>query len=409
MRKFTTIIAGALFLMGWSTLFTSPAWAQAKVSITGSVRFNAIFSDRIYAGGTQSIAPGNIPFDSGPKAEKERDHRETILDARRSRIQIDISDTAPGNITLAGRIQADFDTSDGNALTSNSRHLRLRLAYGQASLPNGFTLRAGQARTIVSEFGDNLIGGVGVAEVINENDYFDQLQARQPALQVAWTSKMGGGDLTVGAGVEKQAVGVKSRTGLSTVVDERQGEGQDVPLIGAGVRYRSPLFSVFARGAAAKARVILSGTGKDEDEAVWLAAISAEVKPTAMLTLVGQYWVSNGLNRINGTFNDVALVNGKLEGVEAQAFHVGAQLRLTKDVRFNAVYQWMKADDNAKIFDLTASSGDKEKFQAINLNVIYAFWARWDAGLEYMHAKVESFGDSDGTINIVNFRLRFNF
>ena len=405
MRKLVAVVAGGLFWLGWQAVL--PSSVEGAVSVNGQVRFNAIFSDRIYGSG-QTIAPGDLPFDSGSLAVKERDNNQTILDVRRSRINVDSADDAPGNIKLSSRIQVDFDTSDGNALTSNSRHPRLRLAYGQASLPNGVTIRAGQVRTILSEFGDNLIGGVAAPDVINENGHFDQLQARQPAIQVAWTGKMGGGDLTVGAAVEKQAVSAKSRTGFSTVVDERQGEGQDVPLFGAGVRYRDPLFAVFARGGFAKGKVILTGGG-DQDETVWVWAIGAEVKPIAMLTIHGQYWISNGLNRINGAFSDVALVSGKLEAIEAQALNVGAQLRLTPDLRFNAVYQWMKADDDPKIFNLTASSGDKEEFQAFNLNFIYRFWKNWDTGLEYMHAKVESFGASDGTINIINFRLFYSF
>ena len=405
MKRLVAVIAGVFFWLGWQAVSLSPV--EAAVSVNGQVRLNVIFSDRIYGSG-QTIAPADIPFDSGPLSVKERDNNQTIIDARRSRINVVGSEDAPGNIRLSSLVQVDFDTSDGNALTSNSRHPRLRLAYGQATLPNGVTLRAGQVRTILSEFGDNLIGGVAAPDVINENGHFDQLQARQPGIQVAWTGKMGGGDLTAGVAIEKQAPDAKSRTGFSAVVDERQAEGQDVPLFGAGVRYRDPLVAVFARGGLAKGKVILTGGG-DQDETVWLWAIGAEVKPVAMLTIHGQYWISQGLNRINGTFDDVALVSGKLETIEAQAFNVGAQLRLTPDLRFNAVYQWMKADDDPKIFDLSATSADKEEFQALNVNFIYRFWKNWDTGLEYLHGKVESFGATDGTINIVNFRVFYYF
>ncbi len=407
MRKLGLVLAAGLVWAGVQLLVAPPAAADLKVSVNGQIRFNVIYADQIWGSG-QTIAPTDLPFDSGPKANKETDHSQTVLDARRTRFWVDATDTA-GNIKLMSRIQVDFNTGDGNAKVSNSRHLRLRLAYGQATTPEGFTLRAGQVRTILSEFGDNLIGGVGAPDVINENGHFTQLQARQPGIQLAWTAKAAGGDLTVGAAVEKQGVDVKSRTGLSAAVDEGQGAGQDVPFFGGGIRYRSPLFSVFARGAVSKARVILSGTGKDEDETVWLGAVGLEVKPTAMLTVMGQYWFTDGLNRINGTFKDVALVGGDLEGVEAQAFLVGVQLKATKALTFNVVYEWMEADDDPKIFDLSRTSGDKETIQTFNINVIYKFWTRWDTGIEYQYGKVDSFGASDGTINIVNYRLRFYF
>lgn len=409
MRKFGILMAVSLVWAGWQALPTPPAEAELKVSITGDIRFNAIFSDLIL-GNRQTIPPGAVPFDSGPAANKELDNNETIIDARRTRFNIIATDTGPGNIQLRSHIQADFDTTDGNALVSNSRRLRLRLAYAQGTMPEGFTIRFGQVRTIMSEYGDNLIGGVGVPDVLDENGHFNQIQARQPSLQVAWTTKMAGGDLTIGAGVEQHAVNVKTRTGLSAAVDERQGSGQDVPLFGGGVRFRSPLFAVFARGAVAKSRVIFAGTGKDEDEGVWLGAIGVQVTPVPMITIVGQYHTTEGLSRINDTFfPDVALVAGKLETVEARGAHGGVQFKPAKTLRFNAIYEWMKADDDPKIFNLSSASSDKEKAQAFRVNVIYSFWTRWDTGVEYLHGEVDSFGASDGTLNVVNFRLRFYF
>lgn len=409
MRRLVIVIAGGLFWLGWQALLPSPAGAELKLSIRGQIRFNTIYADQIYGSG-QTISPSSIRFDSGANRDPVRDNNQTIIDARRTRFWFDAKDTIAGDIKLESRVQVDFNTTDGNALVSNSRHLRLRLAYGQGTTPNGFTLRAGQVRTLLSEYGDNLIGGVAAAGVVNENGHFNQLQARQPAIQVAWTGKMGDGDLTLGAAIEKQGVDLKSTTGIALgSADPEQGAAQDIPLFAAGARYRSKLFAVLARGGASQARVVLSGTGNTEEEGVWMGAIGAEVKPMPMLKLYGEYWYSDGLNRINGTFDDVALVGGDLEAVQAQAFHVGGQLRLTKRLRFNAVYQWLKADADRDIFNLTATSSDKERIQALNVNFIYNFWIRWDTGFEYMYGRVDSFGDSEGDINIVNFRLRFYF
>ena len=116
MRKLVAVIAGGLFWLGWQAVSLSPV--EAAVSVNGQVRLNVIFSDRIYGAG-QTIAPTDLPFDSGPAAVKERDNNQTIIDARRSRINISSSDDAPGNIKLSSLVQVDFDTTDGNALTSN--------------------------------------------------------------------------------------------------------------------------------------------------------------------------------------------------------------------------------------------------------------------------------------------------
>lgn len=420
MRKQWTVVGLALLFGAALAGTPSPAAAELKVSITGQIRFNAFYSDKI-TDGDQEIAPkkADVPFDSGPSASNERDNGETILDARRTRLQFNISDTVPGDIKLGGVIQTDFSTSEGNALTSNSRGLRVRLAYAQATTPGGFTLRVGQVRTILSEFGDNLIGGVAVPDVINENGHWNQLQAREPGIQLAWSGKAAGGDLTFGAAVEKQAVDVKGRTatsqgpGLANSLALEQGSAQDVPLFGGGIRYRSPLFAVFARGAVAQAKVILETTGDDQDETVWLGAVGAEVTPLPRLTVYGQYQFSNGLNRVNGAFNDVGIVgtvpNVKPEAIEVQGFHAGAQYKVTDDLRLNAVYQWMQADDDPAIFNLTSASTDVETWQAVNVNFLYRFWTRWETGVEYMYGKAEAFGDNEGEINVVNLRLFFYF
>jgi len=128
-----------------------------------------------------------------------------------------------------------------------------------------------------------------------------------------------------------------------------------------------------------------------------------------MFQIEGQYHATSGLGRLNASFSDAKLVAGKLEAIDAQGFHVSAQLKPTKDLRFNVIYEYQKADDDPKIFDLTANSGDKEKFQAFRVNFIKTFWTRWQTGVEYLHGQVDSFGDSDGKVNAVQMRLWFFF
>ncbi len=55
------------------------------------------------------------------------------------------------------------------------------------------------------------------------------------------------------------------------------------------------------------------------------------------------------------------------------------------------------------------TSGDNERIETFHVNVIYKFWGAMEAGLEYMYGQKESFGDSEGEMNVVNFRLRYYF
>jgi opacity protein-like surface antigen len=444
MRKLVLVVAAGFLWLGLLALIPSPADAELKVSITGNIRLNANYSDVIAQNGaTQEIAPGGLPYTAGPGKSRQLDNSQFALDARRTRLQAVVSDDV-GMTKLSAFIQMDFDTTDGNANTSNSVHPRMRLAWMQAQTPTGWIMRAGQVRGIVSEHGDNLFGGVGAPDIVDENGHWDQLQNRAAAVHVGWTTKMMGGDLLVGAGVEKAASSVKTTTGLSatTVVDPAEGTGEDVPMFGVAARLRTPLWAVFVRGAAQKHRLIYGAaapgtqaTGAKEggDTALtgWLGAITAEVTP-GPLRVYGQYWYGEGLNRLSGNFSDVAIAQtlainvatgfavppaggGKANNVAhvrpitTHNWHAGAEYKLTKDLKAVAVYEFAGAEPNRKIFDLTPMSIDKAKFQAVHVGLGYSFWTRFNVGVEYQWGRVTSFGSSEGDMSAINSRLHFYF
>ncbi len=462
MRKLVVVVAAGLAVLGFLALMPSPANAELKVSITGNMRLTGHIVDVIGRNGdAEEIAPTNIPFTAGPNKDRERGNHQTMIDARRSRLQAVISDEV-GAIKLNAFYQGDFDTADGNAATSNARVFRMRLFWAQAT--NGpWILRFGQMRTIVSEFGDNLFGGVAAPDIVDENGHWDQLQARQPGIQVAYATKMMGGDLLVGVGMEKSASAVLTSTDLAATqggtatnsagtpvggtfnatangnVNPNQGSGEDVPMFGAAARYRTPLYAVFLRGAAQKHRVIYcaqggstatttnctqTGPNGGHETALtgWLGAIGVEVTP-GPLTVYGQYYYADGLNRLGGTFSDVSSVAGgfvgqqggpvqdrrQLKAIESHNWHAGAEYKLTKDLKAVVVYEFQNAVANRQIFNLTTTSTDKRDFQAVHAGFGYSFWSRFNFGLEYEWAKVHSFGSSEGTMNAVNSRLHFYF
>jgi opacity protein-like surface antigen len=298
-------------------------------------------------------------------------------------------------------------------------------------------------RSLVSEFGDNLFGGVGDPDIVDENGHYDQLQARQPGVHVAWTGKVMDGDLIVGVGVEKAGSDLQTRTGLTAfkpasgtsttgtpttaTVDEGQGNGEDVPMFGAAARYRTPLWAVFVRGAVQKHKAVFTvpAANNTQDTALtgWLGAISAEVTP-GPARIFAQYWFGDGLNRAGGSFADAAVVAGGFVGqsglgpqqsirhikaIETHNWHAGAEYKLTKDLKAEASYEFQNAVANRQIFDLQSTSADKRDFQAVHAGLIYSFWTRFDTGLEYVWGKVNSFGSSEGIMNQVNWRLRFYF
>lgn len=427
MRKLVAVVAAGLLGLGFLALMSSPASAELKTSISGSIRLNAHYLDRIgIVGSAEEMAPTDIPFTAGPGKSREKDNDQFQIDARRTRLQLDMTDEVSG-IKLSGRLQGDFDTSDGNANTSNSRHFRIRLGWGQWQTPGGWIVRFGQVRSLTSEYGDNLFGGVADVDMVDENGEFDQLQARLPGVHIGYLTKFMGGDLIVGVGIEKSGTTLVNG-GATTGALIAQGAESNQPLFGAAARLRTPLYAIFLRGAAQNQRVIFNApvagqkTGDTTSLAGWLAALGAEVTP-GPLRVYGQYWYGNGLNRLGASYSDVSIANcpgapgltpnvcdgTHLRPVSTHNWHVGVAYKLTKDLKAEGSYEQQVAAGNRKIFTLSPASTDKRDFEAIHAGLIYTFWTRFDTGIEYEWARVGTFGTTRGQIEGVNARLRFYF
>ncbi len=455
MRKLAAVVAAGLLGLGLAALWSSPASAELKTSISGSIRLNAEYSDVIANNGTaQEISPTNIPFTKGfqkcpgppPCAGRERDNDQFHIDARRTRIQLDMSDQV-GSVKVSGRFQGDFDTSDGNAKNSNSRHFRIRLGWGQWQTASGWIVRFGQLRTMLSEYGDNLFGGVADPDIIDENGHWDNLSARQPGVNIGYATKFMGGDLLVGGVVENPAtdvlrqnspppgvVGLPGVVGIpaATTVDPAQSTGEDIPMFGVAARLRTPLWAVFGRAATQNHRLIMDGSpgpnlgpkdGSTRRYQGWLAALGAEVT-TGPFRIMGQYWYGDGLNRIAGVFSDVHTTTGGFVGqpgtgptfaslkvlpIITDNWHAGVENKLTKNLKAIVSYHQLEARADRRIFNLTGQSPDKRLFRVVYADLIYGFWERFDIAIGYEWGKVKSFGSSEGTLNAINSRLRFYF
>lgn len=401
------------------------AHAQPKVSITGQIRFNAIYTDVAESRGQTPITPGNVPFTSGPGEERAREEADQLkFDARRTRLNLAVADKVQG-MDAGALVQIDFDTTEGNSTGVNARGPRLRLAYAEAKPAGGLVVRVGQQRTLVSDVSDGIMGGAGYPLIVNEAAW-GILNARQPGIQVAWFTALGGGRLGLGAGVEQQSFNVTTTnaapgalgqgTGRSAVVFN-QAEGQNVPVFATGVHYRDKLFGAFLRGAASRAR-FTSATGAQDAASVWLGALSGDVTPFAPLTLYAQYWRSEGLNRLNIIgFPDVTVVDvdpgagvsPETRPIRAKSWRVGTQYRVSRELRLNAVYEAVDMDATASTFAINDAATQLDRARSFNVNFIYRFWTNWETGLEYMRGRVGTLGATEGEFKGVLARLWYYF
>ncbi len=386
------VVVGVALLFGAALVgMPLPAAAQPKVGIRGFVLLDIQYGDKLF-GGVPIPSVANTPLDTN----KEKDHRETVLDARQSRLAVTFSDTA-GGMNFSGLIETDFFTNDGNALVSNSRHLTLRHAFARADHPSGFFLLAGQYWSLFSN-----IVSVSAPTTFTAGAAAGRLVARQPQLKVGYRIPLDQtrGNLVFEADVEKHSV---ENLG-STAVDESQGEGQDLPLFIGKVSWFHPIFEVEAAGAAGRNRVILVGGG-DDRETSWGAQVSVGVN-VGPVRLAGHYNHLDGLQRLaGGRFPSAFLVGTDVRNVESDGWYAGATYNFTKDTSLNFLYGWEKADEIAGAFTGTR----QEKHRTIQVTVLHKFWERWQVGFEYRRFDVEAFDGTEGDANFFHTALWFFF
>jgi len=388
-----------------AVVLLAPPPAFAAVTVGGYVKLDVQYSDKIGLGGLQGfiVLPG-VPLDT----DKERDHSQTFIDARVTRIRAAFTEAAAG-IKLSGMVEGDFFTVDGNALTSNSRHLRLRHAFARADHPSGFFLLAGQYWSLFSDvvpFATMPV--VGLTPLVDNIGPASVLLGRQPQLRVGWRSPLGPGmgNLLLEADVEKHSV-----TNLgSPAVDESQGEGQTTPLFVGKASWIHSIFMAEAAIALGNNTVIFPG-GNDESKGAWgfEATARATLPP---VTILAHYVTQKGLGRLLGLVGDFPTAAPKLtdptkfENVESQGFYVGASFALSPETAITAVYGWAKADEDASI---GFTGTQLEKHQSIHVNIIHKFWKSWQAGLEYQRFNVETFSGVEGDVNFLHGALWYFF
>ncbi len=381
---------GAAALLGASlAAWPTDGRAELKVGVSGYIKLDVQYSDKL-TGSFPSPAPSDTPLDSNT----DKDHSQTIIDARQSRLRATFSDDIAG-VKTSGRIEADFFNGEGTALTSNSRNFRLRHAFVRGEHSSGFFVLAGQTWSLFMN------SEVAQPDLVDFNGPAGQIFARQPQLRVGYTVPLGPlGDLLLEADVEKHSVPdfrgtAAAPTAAAASVDTSQGEGQDVPLVAGKVTWLGKPVKVEAAFAWARNRAILTG-GVDTDENAWAAEVSAEVT-FGPVTLFGHYHHVDGLGRLaNGDFPTAFLLGTSIENVETDGWYAGATYHLTKNTAFTGVYGYHKADRNAG-FGATAL----EKHQSIHANVIHKFWERWQVGLEYRRFDVDAFDGQEGDVNSV--------
>lgn len=365
--------------------------AGLNVKLGGFVRLDGIASDKnIGAGATPNV--GNTPLDNN----KQRDHAQTTLDARQSRLRVDITSDEVLGLALSGAIEADFNTTDGNALGSNARHFGLRHAYARADhLASGFYLLGGQYWNIL--WNQSTVAGLSQVG----SSPIGTTPGRQPQFRVGYRMPLGEemGNLFFEADVEKHS----SQNLGSTAVIEDQGEAQPMPLFGGKISWSHPRFRIEVAGAGGRNRVVLNSGGTDSDTAFgFQTSLQVPLAPLAPVTLLGHFQHLEGLGRIagGGVGSEIFLAGNKVKSVVSNGFYAGARYNFTENTSLEGIFSYHKLDNDAVKGTGQSLATTVETRREFQVSLLHKFWKRWQAGLAYERFHLETFNGTDGNANL---------
>lgn len=139
MRIRTMATVSGMMMLAVGALAQAPAPAKpAMTSKFDASMYGYIKLDASYD--TERTAAGDLMFYVLPEVNGKKDN-EFNMTAKETRLGFDIGGPASDSLKSTGKIEADFYGPGGSA---NSPNLRLRLAYLDLAMNNGWSFRAGQ-------------------------------------------------------------------------------------------------------------------------------------------------------------------------------------------------------------------------------------------------------------------------
>jgi hypothetical protein len=356
------------------------ALADLKVEVNGNIRLDAQLEDTD-TNDFPSPYVGDVPFED----DKERKYPMLLLDARQSRFTINASDKFEG-IEMKARIECDFYTVGGSALSSNSRGPRLRQAYMQANHPSGLFILAGQTESL-------LVNNSAQPDFVDYVGPAGQIFAREPQLRMGYKLGLNKtlGDLLFEADIEKNST---ENLG-SDRINEAQGQGQMFPLYTGKISWLNKRFQLEGGIAATRNHIVFEGGRRAAANAF---AVSASGQfSLGPVTFFGHYHYVDGLARLAyGDFATAFVVGKGLVDVKTDGFYTGATWKVSKNTGINGTFGWHKAREIPGS-DFTGDTLGMHR--SIHVNVIQRFWERWQVGLEYRRYDVEAFSGRKGHVN----------
>jgi hypothetical protein len=362
-----------------------------QVGIYGFFKGDYLGETRV-TGGKSNIKDSDVPLNKDLVNRKTQ----SILDARSSRLGIKIEDTVQG-VKMKGAMEVDGNTTDGDAIQSNNRHIRLRLAYATAELPSHFFFLAGQYYALPMHYPE-----IDMPTRVNVNNFPPgAIDSRQPQFRLGYKQKVGEkGLLQYELGIESRGYNTTGET--TSLGDTAQGAWQKWPVFGGKVSWLSESLKLDVVYLASKAYCIINSLGDRVGTTVW-GAVSNGSYTWGNLILWGTIHHLRGLEGLSSAYlKDITLVNhGKtLKALKADGGAIALRYDFLKKALWTDVMYGVERGNHIEGSD-TFSGTAKQKLDDFRINLVGAFWKHWQVGIEYQRTWVKAYNEDTGLDNSV--------
>ncbi len=390
-RRFGWLTAGVLFCL--AALFV-PASVMAvefqvpgtntTLNVGGYVKLDVIYNDVSAGDDSQAnieYSPSEVPLDNTTAGEED----EIIFNARESRLWVKTS-TPTDMGPMKTHLEFDFDTTDGNQVVSNSRHGRIRHAYG--------TLKGWLFGTTWSLF-------MHLDSLPELNDFGGPTGAmfvRQP--QLRYTLALND--------ISSLAIGIENP---ETYTDS--GVFDDGVFPDVIVRYSmNPSWGNLSAAIMTRDLVVddPTGTGTDDSTIAFAGQIGAVVKFTPADSIRFQVSGGEGIGRYSSLATHVDAVitaGGDVDALQQIAGFLGYEHIWggAMNWRSNLIVGASQADDPPELATTTAT----EKTFSVHANLFFDPVPNSRLGIEYIRGERETYNGLEGELNRVQFSAMFVF
>lgn len=374
---------GVVALVLAAACLALPSWGDdAKPAPFSLKPYGYVKLDASYD--SQRTSAGDLMFYVLPEVAGENDN-EFNMTARETRIGLELAGPDTPDIKTTGKIEADFYGPGG---TANSPNLRIRLAYVDLAMDNGFSVRAGQDwETFITV----------IPRILNFSYLADAgaLGLRRP--QVRATQVLGSGDTKL----------VAKLAAARTIGEDLDGGGQDdgvdsgTPTLQYNLGVETKLLTKKATKLSVSGHYgqeTLDGSVSNritevdtKDYSSWSVIGSLYLPLTQILAIQGTIWQGENLDTYFGGIGQGINVSGDKE-IAAMGGFVQLLVDPTDRLCITLNYSVDDPDDE----DLNANG--RSKNELMMANVFYKLTSAVTIAAEYSHMKT-SYKDSEAAKN----------